>query len=341
MKTTNINEAHNKYTEILHEYFRIIPLHMLNPYQQSLFSDNLTKDQKNKNYELLKPRMSKLKTLFKERTLALNEKAHNEGFANYVEAYLSRNEIPREKYDWFLKNVDNFVSLVMSDDIPVKRLMEEEKDWNMFNTPFPLGLPTPPDKFEIPAQVYGLVAAYDTRADKYKDKIEIKYENEDLLGSAEYKTDKNIVEIRLKPNNGDINSTLGFVDDLGFAFNMLEAWDKGESPLDIPVYVSKYKALEYGMKFQKAYIIKKHQKVLRYNVLVGITMTLFQIDIFTNPNQDFDKAYARAINRCYPMAHQTENPFYVLDQNIILTPMWSLMSNMIEMELYLKDAQSI
>lgn len=340
MKVTDTHGRSGKYGRILEEYFHIVPLDMFLVFHDFLFDEKLTIEHKIANYEHIKADILKLKELFKQKTIEINKMAHKEGYSNRLEATLAWDQIPKDKYESFLNNIDNFVSLVMSDEIPIKALMEKEKDWNIFNTPYPLGLQIPPDKFEIPNEVLSIVSTYDQRVVKYKDRIDIIYNPEVFYSSAYYNKDRDVVEIRLRRQRDDIYRALSFVRELGYALNALELVDKGGDPHTMPKYASKYNTIARGFKFVKSQISPNHQKVLRYNLLSTIASTLFEIDIFTNERQDYDKAYARAVNRCYPMTHQTENPFYVFYKRFVLSPMDELMSSMIEMELYLKDAEA-
>lgn len=182
---------------------------------------------------------------------------------------------------------------------------------------------------------------YDNRVSKYKKKIDIKLESERFYSGAYYDKNKAVVEIQLRKQPVDVYQTLNFVHELGHALDMLEIVDKGKNPHKLPKYSQELKADKFTHKFIKRHISDEHQKVIRYNELQMITSTLFEIDIFTNDQQDFDKAYARAINRCYPMTHQTKNPFYVLYKRFVFRPMGELMSSMTEVELYLKEASKV
>lgn len=341
MKVIGTHGKRGKYGKILEEYFHIIPLDMFSVFYDFLFDERLTIEQKIANYEHLKTDIIRLKDLFKQKTMELNKIVQKQGYTNYVEASLSWNQIPKDKYKFFLDNIDNFVSLVMSKEEPVKVLLEGEKNWNIFNTPYPLGFQIPSDKFEIPNEAMDLISRYDQRLVKYKDRIDIIFDDEEFYSSAYYNKERNIAEIWMSKQQDDIYRTLDFVGLLGHALNVLELVDKGGDPHKIPKYLSKYKIIKYSMKFLESYVSENHQKFIRYNLLSTIAATLFEIDIFINPEQDFDKAYARAINRCYPMTHQTENPFYVFYKKFVLRPMGELMPGMVEMELYLKDANML
>jgi len=330
MRVTGTNGKKGKYGKIMEEYLHIVPLDMFIIFQDFLFDEN-------PRYEQLKPDILKLKELFKQRTIELEKIAQKDGHSNYIEAYLSWNQIPRDKYESFLKNIDSFVSLVMSDEVPVKILMAKEKNWNIFNTPFPLGNQIPDDKFEIPNEILNIISTYDQRLIKYKDRIDIIYDKEIFYSSAYYNKNRNIAEIRVRIQKDDIYQTLNFISILGRALNALELADKGEDPHKIPKYLSEYIANKYVFKFIKSRISLEHQKVLRYNLLSTIALTLFEIDIFTNPEQNFDKAYAKAINQCFLMTHQTGNPFYVYYKKFILRPMVGLILSIVEMELYLEN----
>jgi len=338
MKSLDVSVNSEKYARIMNEYFSIVPPDMFLTFHNFLFDENLTLAEKTQHFKQLEPEILKLTKLFKERVNELNRLVNKKDFKNYLEATLSWNEIPKKKYTSFLRNINKFVALVMNEKIPVQILMKEEKDWNIFNTPYPLGNQWPNDRFEIPNEVFGLLSGYDRRVMKYKDRLDIGYDKDVFYTSAKYKKEKNTVEIKITDRENDIYQVLSFVRAVGHAFDMLEIADAGGVPCKISAYLSKYSSMVYGYKFIKNNLSQNHQKVLRYNLLSNIASTLFEINVFTKEDVDYSKAYAQAINRCYPMTHQSENPFYIYYKRFLISPMGELVSTMIEMGLYLRDS---
>lgn len=301
-------------------------------------SRNFTLAERKKNFTNLKPLMSQLEGLFEKRVGKFNLLAKSMGYDNYLEYSLVLKVIPQKEFDLFLKNVDRFVSLVHS-DFPSTKLEKEVKDWSILSIPAPEGILGIEAKIKNFKEVLDIIAEYDQRVDKYKKRIEIKTDSNVYGASTEYVVDRNIVSIVINKNLIDLDKTLLFVHELGHALDMLNCEDKKIIPYNLPKYLQEFSALEFTFNFIKKTLSKKKQKIIRYNLLHTLACTLFEIDVFINDQQDYDKAYAKAINRCYLKARQTKNPLYLFNNRFIFRPLGMLISNMVNVELYLKQTQ--
>lgn len=91
---------------------------------------------------------------------------------------------------------------------------------------------------------------------------------------------------------------------------------------------------------EKVYVSKKNttiQNAVNFARGIGYARTFFELEVYTNPNQNFDKMYARAFNRCFPKANQKKNPFYVLDYYLLGRPGGSITVSVAYAELLLKN----
>lgn len=336
LKKTKLNK---ELAQITDQFLNIVPPESFLTWHNYLF-DDVPVSVKKLRYRYLETDILKLKKLFKERIILLNKIAQKEGYENYIKWQMGLEEIPQKEFDvFFNQDIDRFISLVMSEKIPIMKLMKREKDWNIFNTPYPLGNQWLQDRFDLPDEVLRLVSPYDKRLKKYRDKIDIKTNVKEFYSFSYLNKKKGVVEIGLRGGYSGTYQTLDFVHELGHALNQLEYYERGEDHYKLPKYQREENAIEFTHEFIKRNISSDHQKVLRYNELSTLAGILFEIDIFSNDKQDYDKAYAKAIERCFPMTKQKENPFYVLYKRFVVRPLGELTSSIVETELYLKDAK--
>jgi len=335
-KITEYIKQSRKCSKLIREYFRLLPPESSSYMFRLVHSRNFSLKEREKNYKNLKLLIGQLEKNFKKRVVENNKNANFLGYPNYLEYILTSDIIPKESFSLFLKNIDRFVALVHK-DFPSTELVKKVKKWTMLNIPFPDGNFAFSNKFKLPGEVVNLISKYDPRMSKNKNRIEIKFSNDGFYSGANYVGNKDIVIIRLDKNLIDPYKTLTLVHELGHALDFLDCADKRIIPHTLPKYLQEYSAIEFTHSFIKREISKRRQKLIKYNLLSTLACTLFEIDIFTNDQQDFGKAYARAINRCYPMASQTKNPLYVFNKRFILRPLGMLIFHMVNMELYLKD----
>ena len=196
--------------------------------------------------------------------------------------------------------------------------------------------------FEVPNLILELVSKYDPRVTKYREKIRIEYKENRVGfgGRASYDNKEKIAKIFLRKEIDDLDKSLLFVHELGHALDFLECIEKELSHRYLSAYLEEYSAEKFIHEFIKKEIPDKVQRPIKYNWLSKLVYTLFEIDIFTNDQQDFEEAYARAVSRCYPLAHQKINPLFVFNERLITGPLGMLRSNLINVELYSKEADN-
>lgn len=306
-----------------------------------MHSNNFTLEERKDNFRILLPLIGQLGCLFKKHIIELNNLAKLMGYPNFLEYSLVLDTIPKQKLEEFLNNVDKFISIIHNDPLSIK-LAKETKDWSILSIPAPDGTLFLKNMFDVPNQILELVSKYDPRVTKYREKIRIEYK-EDRVGfggRTKYDNGEKVAKIFLKEDIVDLNKSLLFVHELGHALDFLECIEKKLSPHYFSAYLQEHSAEKFIHEFIKKEIPDKVQRRIRYDWLDTLTYTLFEIDIFTNDQQDFEEAYARAVNRCYPLAHQKINPLYVFNERFITRPLGMLLCNLINVELYLKETDN-
>lgn len=311
-------------------------------YADLLFSWDVELSQRKNNYVTLIPLIEQLKEKFKELVIIDNNLASFQGFPNRLELYLTKNGIPREKYNYFLENVDHFVEIVHSDFPMTEEIQKlEEKgirEWNEFIAPHSEGYIGFLMPFNSHNDVVNAVAE-DLTFKKNRERIRIVERVNKPFSKTIYVPNEDVVEIQIDKNaKYGTHSSLRFVFLLGFALAMLKHADRGEDANHLPVYLLAYEADKFTFNFVRTQMTERAQKYFRYNLLRTITFALFAIDIYTNDQQDFDVAFAKAVNRCYLKARQEKNPFYVFKEPINLIQ--DLMESISYVELYLEEGKT-
>jgi hypothetical protein len=340
-KITKISDRKNISSQILDDYFRIVPPDFFKTLHTYLFSKDIPDEDSMARHGLFESQINKLRGLFSAHVVELNKRFKKE-FPNYLQYRLNERGIPKDRYNEFLNNVDKFVDLVMSDKVPLARIIEKTgvKEWNSFNTPYPLGNRYL-RRFNMSAdKIVSLIESFDPRYGKYKKRIKITDDSKNFCSSTFFDKKKNIVKVEIRNDINDFSKADDIIHEIGHALDMLEKADAGIDIEEIPKFEIEYSAIYFSHRFYPNIFSGSEQKLIRYNNLSGIASTLFEIDIFQNSDQDFDKVYARAVKRCYPMFKDTSDPFYVLYKRFILRPLGELTTNIIETELYLKEAKT-
>lgn len=336
-KNLGFEQEFQKYIDLLTDYLILLDSALNEVKGHTLLFDvHLDLSQRKNNFRELTPLIEQLKVKFKRVVVIENRLANILGFSNHFEYFLEKNSIPKENLNYFLENLDQFVEIIHS-DFPITWIARRVKDWTELDSPYGDGyvrvtsLP-----FSSPKDILKRVSSYDSRADKYKKRIFIIQEDRNFSSSVKYLQEENAVEIRLREMDFTTDRCLTFVHMLGNALTMLEYADKGEDPNNLSGYLLGYEGEKFTFNFIKTQISKESQDIIRYDLLHDITFALFAIDIYTNDQQDFDSAFARAANRCYLKTHQSNNPFYIFNDQFFNVPFKDLMHCMNYIEFYLK-----
>lgn len=250
-----------------------------------------------------------LKKMVKER----NVNAKDKGFDGQLGLALDWHKIPTAEYQNFIENKDkviDFCNKQLSDftDLP---------DWfySEFNRPcFLCQLPSIP--FKTQDEIFEFVAKKYKILSKYKDKIDIKEGRKSKM-SYKGKTDNFLITI-----NENVNSRHRLMDllhELAHVIDYLNTLGNDSNPFEKGTYLREKNAAAIEIKLLKE-ISPRIYKAHFGDVLLNFWETLFTVGLYTDPDQDLSKLYASIFNKCFKKASQTNNPTYILNENIVLKP---------------------
>jgi len=332
VKVTPLDIKHRKLARILEEYHSTAHWKVIEAIRFEIFAPNKNFKERQKAYEDYKDVVLKLKPIFKRLVIEHNRLAREEGYKNYFEFITQKDGVPKEKIDFFFAKIDKIIREI-NDKLPLPKTLSDWY-WSEFNIPDALSLVKVP-KHSIPDDIYKMAKKIHSEIKRIIPRIKVEivkgiYPRTEFIKG----TESVVIEAPTKPN---IYNALTFVHELGHAIEFIKLAEKGIDPLTQSKYYFEKQAYKFKFEFEELALSEKLKNASRGEVLGDFLTALFEWTIYTNPDQDFDEAYAKAINRCYPgRAKQKKNPFYVLENGLIFRPCSVVTTSVAEAELLSK-----
>ncbi|MCG2685876.1 hypothetical protein L6258_00710 [Candidatus Parcubacteria bacterium] len=265
-----------------------------------------------------------LKPIFKEIILERNKMAVKKGYQNYFEFITSYNGLTNEQLELFFKRVDKFI-----EDLN-KKLPHSKPTWywSKYGVPDVLTFDSTKPLDEKEYSVESLCQKIKKRKLKIAEvipRIEIKElkffpKSTGRYPKAVFDWKKKSVTIFVILKKVTAYSVRSFFHELAHASTDLELLDKGVRPNTKSRCWREYEAIKVQLKLQRIFLPSDVRDVIEAGHLRALLTTLFEYEIYNHPDDDFDQTYAKVINRCFLKAHQTRNPFYVIDYYLINRP---------------------
>jgi hypothetical protein len=133
---------------------------------------------------------------------------------------------------------------------------------------------------------------------------------------TKYLKETDSFEITLDKNNKPNHQKLDLVHELAHVIINLENFKKGKNIKKKGRYFGEKSAIKIELMLLKKYFPQLFAAKLG-SILHNIWQTLFEIEIYQNPNQNPDKLYANCFNRCFVGANQKTNRDYLLNLDIM------------------------
>lgn len=332
VKVTPLDKKHRKLARILEEYHGIAHWKVIEAIRIEVFHPNKSLKERQKAYEDYKDVVLKLKPIFRRLIIERNRLARNEGYKNYFEFITQKDGVPKEKINLFFTKVDKIIEDI-NHELPLPKALPDWY-WSEFNIPDVLSLVKVP-KYSIPDDIYKMAEKIHPEIKRIIPRIKIEITKGFYPRTEFIKETKSVViEASTKPS---IYNALTFVHELGHAIEFIKFTEKGIDLLSKSKYYLEKQAYKFKFEFEEPALSEKVKNASRGEVLGDFLTALFEWMIYTNPDQDFDEAYAKAINRCYPnRADQKKNPFYILENGLVLRPCSVVTASVAEAELLSK-----
>lgn len=223
--------------------------------------------------------------------------------------------IPSVELNNFFNNIKIFKKLVLNTKYykqEIERIKKRKDDINGFMVvPFVAPLGNRVKKIDT-RNIQNNVAKIDKRMHFCSSKIKLKYLGKHYSGYSTPIKKTGRVEIFL-PKRGYYSrfDVLTYVHELGHAMDMIEKMNSNIWPFKRESYfIDETNADKLRFKYIMKYFTDEEKEKYMSDMLNDITLTLFQMDIFNNPKQDYAQAFAHAVNSVYPDINQKRNPLY-------------------------------
>jgi hypothetical protein len=261
--------------------------------------------------------LKKIEKAFKKMASEKNNFAQKKNFSSYIDIFLDEYQIPQKSYQYFIQNIDKIITYCNQQLPRTKNLPNHFYSW--FNSPCFVCEPNP-FPFENQKKVLNLIAKEYKILDKFKNKLITKSgEN----SSTFYKKETDQFEITINKHVNNRHQIMDFVHEISHVIIYLNSFSKGVNPLEKGSFWREKKALETEIKILKK-LSPPLYKALFGEFLIVFRKTLFEIQLYSNPQQNPSKLYAQTFNQCFQKANQKRNPTYILDEHITSHPFSSL-----------------
>jgi hypothetical protein len=243
--------------------------------------------------------------------------ATSKGFSNLLELQLDHKQITQKEYKRFIEHIDAVIDFCNIQLPAVSAL----PSWfySEFNTPCLLcEIPNFPLKTQ--EDVFNLMAKHHPVLITFKEKILIQGSDSSYM---HYVRETDSFEICIDKNENFRHSCLSLIHELSHVVNYLDDFQKGKNPHSKNSFHSEKKELETELKIRRALSPEIYNSFF-CEALVLFWKILFQIEMYTNPQNNASKVSAKIFNRCFKNVHQKKNYFYVLDEKVVMQPFKAL-----------------
>lgn len=317
VKIISSNKEQERLCALTEKYYNIAHWKIIDAIKIEIFHPQKKLQERKKAYKEFESIILALKPVFKEIVYEQNRVFGKDGDKNYFDFITRRRGIPPKKVALFFQRADEVIKDI-NQNLPLPKKLPQWY-WSKFNIPDSLYFFREAYRYSIPEDVYRLAKKAFPEVEKIIPRIQIG-PVADINPAAKFikETKSVLIEVPTKPS---IYNALSFVHELGHALSFVKLADKGIDPYSKNYYWHETEAYKFKFQFEEKCLPEEVKNASRGEILGNFFSTFFEYEIYNNPDQDFDKAYAKAKNRCYPgRANQEENPFYVLESGFMNRP---------------------
>lgn len=315
LKKISINEPNpDPHSQALVSYLSIIPIKL-----SRLINQKLSKTQPGNRravWKEFKLPVKKLETLLQKIAVNRNILAQEKGYASFIEFSLNNSKIPSSDYKKF-KNIINILINKLNKQLPKTRL--PSWSYSVFSWPCYICKVTNMSYKKL-GDVFEYVQKRSSLLKKYYTKINI---NSGTRSATLYKKESDSFQITIDYSNSFNHQVSDLIHELGHVHADLINLRNGYIPLKLGRYQAEFEAINYHSKISRSL---SHDLYKAYfgQVLLTLIRVMFEIELYTKPNQNLSKLYASNFNKCFKKCNQKSNPGYLIDDRIISAPLSSL-----------------
>jgi len=135
----------------------------------------------------------------------------------------------------------------------------------------------------------------------------------DWSASTQFNKKDGKMIIRYDPSYPTLATAVGIAHELGHALG-------GNKKMD--TYQDEKEAIRLELKYAETLPKKAQQEILSEKLLT-YAISFFEKEVYTNPKQDFAKAYAKTFRKIHSEIDVKRNPLYVFNTHLIKYPCYS------------------
>lgn len=279
----------------------------------ALSPENRKEEWKKNNLDIDKINNS-FKVMIKER----NKFAVNKGFVSRLDMAMDWYGVSKKHYQSFEKNVDQVISLCDKELTTFQNLPK----WffSEFNTPCYV---CQVKKFPLKSLEETFDYLIKVKNELKNGKKRIKYS----LGSyskTKLNEKSNTYTITIDEKLNTRHRIVDLIHEMSHVLFYMGRYKKKINVSEQGVLLREKETLEIEAKILKNLSTDLYKSVIYGETLALLLRTLFEIEIYKKPDQNFEKLYAKIFNRCYKNANQKSNQSFILDERIVFNPFASL-----------------
>lgn len=315
--------AQTEAARTVEDYYNAASPEELGKMRSAIFDSRKDLEERKKAYVKHRETILSLKPLFKKFVLENNKASARDGFKNFFEFITHRDGIPKEDLELFFERVDEVIeTLNKKVHVPWEKA---DWFWSKFNLPHS---PTfkhyevlDPEKYNY-SHLRRRIEEERPELANALSEIRIEALEKDAFSYSRtfFDEKEKTVSVYIPFWRLDIHNVSSFLHGLARALAFIALLERGVNPLSKSRYWHEKEIIKTEQEFEEILLPQRIREILEVDLLRTFSQTLFEHQIYNNPGADFDKLYAKVINRCYLGASQRENPFYVLDSYLIARP---------------------
>lgn len=315
-KPINHPEQENLLALAMNNYFKVLPLGGFPILWKGIHQKLETKGEEYTR-KLYLPILKKGEKLYPIILQARNQAAKKQGYKFYIDQRLSDHKISLQDYQYFLDNKDKVIKFCQA-NIPQINLPDcfysqfQNQCFLCQLVNFPK-IPSHERIIELASNKYPILK-------KFQQKIKIK---KGKISSTTYIKEVDSFEICLSKKNNRRHNFVDLIHELSHVISQIKNFQKGIDPLSCGKYFNEVDTFQIEFK-----LLKKISRQVYQTEIAGqlkmLSMVLFEIESYNNPDQNLSRFYAKIINLCFPQARQRKNYSYLIEENMIMKPFRSL-----------------
>lgn len=308
------NPIQDSHAQALASLFYFLPLNLIPHLRKEIFDAPFSR--RKEIWSGFNLPVKGIENSFRRLVKVRNKEAGEKGYPCLLDYFLEKNKIPKRDYQKFIQKIDRLI-------ISLNRQLPKVNNlppwfYSEFNLPCficqlsPFPFHSLDETFDFVAKEYPIIR-------KFKRKIEIKVVGDTNLSF--YKKEKDLFMINIEKGVNVRHRSLSLIHELGHVIAGINSFTKGVDLLfEKGKYVSEKKAIEIEVTLLKKTSDKFYQAILGEVLLFIFRSTLFEIELYQNPDQNLSRLYAKSFNRCFLKAKQKDNPLYILEEHISANP---------------------